>query len=118
MIRPRRGLESPGLHVLSAFSPRGGGRESNQPYTSLFVQAKAGLPGELTVHLRTLRVLSVNAQEALSADREGEERLFEGEEWVLHVIERTVAPLGHRVDGSSPWVDARLPVGSRVTTEF
>jgi IS30 family transposase len=25
-------------------------------YTSLFVQAKAGLPGELTVHLRTRRV--------------------------------------------------------------
>jgi pilus assembly protein CpaF len=41
-------------------------------------------------------------------------RLFEGEEAVLHVIERIVAPLGLRVDGSSPWVDARLPDGSRV----
>jgi pilus assembly protein CpaF len=30
------------------------------------------------------------------------------------VIERIVAPLGLRVDGSSPWVDARLPDGSRV----
>jgi Flp pilus assembly CpaF family ATPase len=35
-------------------------------------------------------------------------RLFEGEEAVLHVIERIVAPLGRRVDGSLPWVDARL----------
>ena len=43
-----------------------------------------------------------------------EERLFEGEESVLHVIERIVAPLGLQVDGSSPWVDARLPDGSRV----
>ncbi|HEU4448527.1 MAG TPA: CpaF family protein, partial [Gaiellaceae bacterium] len=42
------------------------------------------------------------------------DRLFEGEEAVLHVIERIVAPLGLRVDGSSPWVDARLPDGSRV----
>jgi pilus assembly protein CpaF len=41
-------------------------------------------------------------------------RLFEGEEAVLHVIERIVAPLGLRVDESSPWVDARLSDGSRV----
>ena len=32
--------------------------------------------------------------------------LFEGEEAVLRVIERIVAPLGLRVDESSPWVDA------------
>src|SRR5438034_1171082 len=36
------------------------------------------------------------------------------EEVVLHVIERIVAPLGLRVDESSPWVDARLSDGSRV----
>jgi hypothetical protein len=35
---------------------------------------------------------------------------------VLHVIERIVAPLGLRVDESSPWVDARLSDGSRVQT--
>ena len=46
-----------------------------------------------------------------------EDRLFEGEEAVLHVIERIVAPLGPRVDGSSPWVDARLSDGSRVQTQ-
>jgi hypothetical protein len=44
--------------------------------------------------------------------------LFEGEEAVLHVIERIVAPLGLRVDESSPWVDARLSDGSRVQTRF
>jgi pilus assembly protein CpaF len=43
-----------------------------------------------------------------------ESLLFEGEEQVLHVIERIVAPLGLRVDESSPYVDARLPDGSRV----
>jgi pilus assembly protein CpaF len=32
----------------------------------------------------------------------------------MHLIERIVGPLGLRVDGSSPWVDARLPDGSRV----
>jgi hypothetical protein len=34
--------------------------------------------------------------------------LFEGEETVPHLIELIVAPLGLRVDGSSPWADARL----------
>jgi pilus assembly protein CpaF len=34
------------------------------------------------------------------------------------VIERIVAPLGLRVDESSPWVDARLSDGSRVQTRF
>jgi hypothetical protein len=37
---------------------------------------------------------------------------------VRHVIERIVAPLGIRVDESSPWVDARLSDGSRVQTRF
>ena len=32
----------------------------------------------------------------------------------MHVIERIVGPLGLRVDHASPWVDARLPDGSRV----
>src|SRR5439155_20495279 len=42
------------------------------------------------------------------------DRLFEGEEPILHLIERIVGPLGLRVDQASPWVDARLPDGSRV----
>jgi pilus assembly protein CpaF len=42
-----------------------------------------------------------------------ERGLFEGEEAVYHLIERIVGPLGLRVDESSPFVDARLPDGSR-----
>jgi len=61
----------------------------------------------------------VNGPDDVYVERKGRlervgDRLFEGEEAVLHVIERIVAPLGLRVDGSSPWVDARLPDGSRV----
>jgi hypothetical protein len=44
--------------------------------------------------------------------------LFEGEEAVLHVIERIVAPLGLRVDELASCVDARLSAGSRVQTNF
>ena len=63
--------------------------------------------------------LMVNGPDDVYVERKGRiervaDRLFEGEEAVLHVIERIVAPLGLRVDATSPWVDARLPDGSRV----
>lgn len=39
---------------------------------------------------------------------------FEDEDHVLRVLDRIVAPLGRRIDESSPTVDARLTDGSRV----
>ncbi len=39
---------------------------------------------------------------------------FEGNDHVMRIIDRIVAPLGRRIDESSPYVDARLPDGSRV----
>ncbi len=39
---------------------------------------------------------------------------FESNAHVMRIIDRIVAPLGRRVDESSPFVDARLPDGSRV----
>ena len=60
----------------------------------------------------------VNGPDDVFVERKGrieraESGLFEGEEAVLHLIERIVGPLGLRVDESSPYVDARLPDGSR-----
>lgn len=39
---------------------------------------------------------------------------FESDEHLMRIIDRIVAPLGRRIDESSPMVDARLPDGSRV----
>ncbi len=39
---------------------------------------------------------------------------FESNDHVMRIIDRIVAPLGRRIDESSPYVDARLPDGSRV----
>ncbi|MEM7033585.1 MAG: CpaF family protein [Chloroflexota bacterium] len=39
---------------------------------------------------------------------------FENDEHVMRIIDRIVSPLGRRVDESQPYVDARLPDGSRV----
>ncbi|HEB64407.1 MAG TPA: CpaF family protein [Chloroflexi bacterium] len=39
---------------------------------------------------------------------------FESDEHVSRIIDRIVAPMGRRIDESQPYVDARLPDGSRV----
>ncbi|WP_156289404.1 CpaF family protein [Oceanobacillus salinisoli] len=39
---------------------------------------------------------------------------FRDDAHVRHVVDRIVAPIGRRIDESSPMVDARLPDGSRV----
>ena len=39
---------------------------------------------------------------------------FESNEHVMRIIDRIVSPLGRRIDESQPYVDARLPDGSRV----
>ena len=62
--------------------------------------------------------IMVNAQEEIYVERAGRlQRLdmsFSSEQAVLAIIERIVAPLGRRIDESSPMVDARLRDGSRV----
>lgn len=39
---------------------------------------------------------------------------FKGDDHVLQLIDRIILPLGRRIDGDNPTVDARLPDGSRV----
>ncbi|HTG48716.1 MAG TPA: CpaF family protein [Actinomycetota bacterium] len=76
-------------------------------------------PIEFLLKDPTVTEVMVNGPDDVFVEREGRiervpERLFEGEEPILHLIERIVGPLGLRVDQASPWVDARLPDGSRV----
>ncbi|MCI3926850.1 CpaF family protein [Paenibacillus sp. TRM 82003] len=60
----------------------------------------------------------VNGPEQVYVERDGKLELtnvqFRDAEHVMSVIERIVAPIGRRIDESSPMVDARLPDGSRV----
>lgn len=60
----------------------------------------------------------VNGPDRVYCERNGRLELtdvvFRDNEHVLNVIERIVAPIGRRIDESSPMVDARLPDGSRV----
>jgi pilus assembly protein CpaF len=60
----------------------------------------------------------VNGPDDVYVERRGmlrrEAVRFEDDAHLRHVIERIVSAVGRRVDESSPMVDARLPVGSRV----
>lgn len=62
--------------------------------------------------------IMVNGAKNLYIERKGKiHRVpvsFESDDHVMRIIERIVAPLGRRIDESSPYVDARLPDGSRV----
>lgn len=62
--------------------------------------------------------IMVNGAKHIYTERHGkisrEPIIFESDEHVMRIIERIVAPLGRRIDESSPYVDARLPDGSRV----
>jgi len=66
----------------------------------------------------TITEIMVNGYKNLYIERGGKifrvPITFEDDEHVMRIIERIVAPLGRRVDESSPYVDARLPDGSRV----
>jgi pilus assembly protein CpaF len=66
----------------------------------------------------TITEVMVNGAKNLYIEREGKiHRVpvsFESDEHVMRIIDRIVAPLGRRIDESSPYVDARLPDGSRV----
>lgn len=66
----------------------------------------------------TISEVMVNRPELIFIEREGiveqAKESFRDEEHVLHIIDRIISPLGRRIDESMPYVDARLPDGSRV----
>ena len=76
--------------------------------------------GPLETLIKDERVndILVNGAKQIFVEREGKLEAttmrFIDDEHVLRVIRRILAPLGRRIDESSPMVDARLPDGSRV----
>jgi pilus assembly protein CpaF len=66
----------------------------------------------------TITEIMVNGSKNVYIERKGKIHrvpvTFENNDHVLRIIDRIVAPLGRRIDEASPYVDARLPDGSRV----
>ncbi|MBI3537141.1 MAG: CpaF family protein [Chloroflexi bacterium] len=66
----------------------------------------------------TISEIMVNGPRNVYVEKRGKiERVgvvFDSDQHVMRIIDRIVSPLGRRVDEGSPYVDARLPDGSRV----
>ena len=66
----------------------------------------------------TISEIMVNGAKNIYIERGGKilraSLSFESDDHVMRIIDRIVAPMGRRIDESSPYVDARLPDGSRV----
>ena len=75
-------------------------------------------PLEVLLADPTVNEIMVNDPWNVYIERNGRlergEITFRDEAHLRHVIDRIVAPIGRRIDESSPLVDARLPDGSRV----
>ncbi len=76
--------------------------------------------GPITTFLedKSVTEIMVNGPNHIFIEQEGKlvrtDARFKDNNHVLHVIKKIVAPIGRRIDESSPMVDARLPNGSRV----
>jgi pilus assembly protein CpaF len=94
------------------------GVEQEQLAREVFDEAVGLGPLEVLLADNDVTEIMVNGPEQIYVERAGKiqlsERTFMDEESVLAVIERIVAPIGRRIDESQPYVDARLPDGSRV----
>jgi pilus assembly protein CpaF len=75
-------------------------------------------PLEPLLRDETLTEVMVNGPQQVYIERDGKLELtnvtFQNDEHVMKIIQRIIAPIGRRVDESSPMVDARLADGSRV----
>lgn len=75
-------------------------------------------PIEPLLRDESITEIMVNGPKRVYVERGGKiyltDVIFRDDDHVMHIIDKIVSPLGRRVDESSPYVDARLPDGSRV----
>ncbi len=94
-------------------------RLNRQTLSSCVVQELVGYgPIDSLLDDHTVTEIMVNGPYEVFVEREGEIRRtsieFNDDEQLVDLILRMVSPLGRRIDRSNPYVDARLPDGSRV----
>ena len=92
--------------------------QRNQLLTDVLNEALGLGPLEAFLANEDISEIMVNHAAQIYIEQRGKitlsERIFSSNKAVLGVIERIVAPIGRRIDESSPLVDARLKDGSRV----
>ncbi len=92
--------------------------ERQRLFEEVYAEIRGFGPIEPLLQDSTVSEIMVNGPKAVYVEQKGKLRKtdveFDGDEHVMRIIDRIVAPLGRHIDESSPMVDARLPDGSRV----
>jgi pilus assembly protein CpaF len=93
--------------------------EAKEAMVKAVLDEAVGLgPIQSLVDDRTISEVMVNAPDEVYFERDGiiylSSTRFRDNGHIMRIVERIIAPLGRRIDESSPYVDARLPNGSRV----
>jgi pilus assembly protein CpaF len=93
--------------------------ETKEAVVKAVLDEAVGLgPIQALVDDGTISEVMVNAPDEVYFERDGVIYLsptrFRDDAHILRIIDRIIAPIGRRIDESSPYVDARLEDGSRV----
>jgi pilus assembly protein CpaF len=92
--------------------------ERNRLFEQIAAEILGFGPLQVLLEDEAITEIMVNGPKQIYVERSGKlyrvPVSFESNDHVMRIIDRIVAPLGRRIDESSPYVDARLPDGSRV----
>ncbi len=93
-------------------------RERSQLFEQIIAEILGFGPLDSLLADPEISEIMVNGSQELYVEKRGKITrvpvVFEDNAHVMRIIEKIVAPLGRRIDETSPYVDARLPDGSRV----
>jgi pilus assembly protein CpaF len=114
----RRQVEEAFNSILDRESIVLGRVERTKLFESIFNDIYGLGPLELLLADEEISEIMVNGPKQIYIEKKGKllksDLTFSNDGHVLRIIDRIVAPLGRRIDESSPMVDARLPAGHRV----
>jgi len=116
--RAQEAVATAARHLVSQMHPALMGDDREQIVQRVVDEAVNFGPIEPLLNDVTISEVMVNAPDEVYFERDGiiyvSPYRFRDNAHIMRIVERIIAPLGRRVDESSPYVDARLPDGSRV----
>ena len=114
----REAVEVAARATISELAPNVVGLERDELAAHVADEVLGLGPIEPLVNDPSVSEVLVNAPDIVYFEREGiiyrSDVQFRDFNHIMRIAERIIAPLGRRVDEASPYVDARLPDGSRV----
>jgi len=116
--RAREAVEAAARALIAAEMPGVVGFSRDELVSAVCDEILGFGPLEPLLQDGSISEVMVNSPETVYFEKEGRLYLspirFRDASHITRIIERILAPMGRRVDESSPMVDARLPDGSRV----